>query len=638
MSTSQIRKTNESSIEGLMDTETLRQIHAFMAHRTESGREPWAQYKLSAAGGNSGYSVGQIQVDLRGSEGDRATLVGAAASWLVKQGEIDPKEKLKWEQDVSEGLRAKATEGKLVEKNKDLINKFIASSEGKSLVDSMSRTFFDTVILTRLQEIFAHPSAKLLVKDPQFVAYAAKIANSGNGAELNAFLAGKEVELGGEPHMPIGRSKVIAPSALARAFIGELKQGATVTVDGKAVPLPTKTRIQVSAEGLFLLTSTPTAIILGKDPLRLTIPNEKKTRPRFREGQAEMGIVIEPNKKLEPEVVISQQEQKGNKLVTQLTFKDASVFSYAKVEISKALKERHQLLTPGAFFWGYASKNTFSAPFRKPLQDIYYFNPGQYQSLDAQPRLLVKTNDDLWAQLDPEGYLLPPLRKVIEDEHAIENRGQVRFGLKPTPLTRDRVEMYMRTNQAVMAAAVRLQPPAPQDAATPGIYYPNAQGGEASIRYRVDPKLLKNGQVGLMRLLREGRDAEIDVAPVGAKLPPQPVTIQPPRVWQKIDEARLEVRPSPIAPTSLSFARQDTPQPLRFDGPEPLQRPAGPSAEERAQIEADERMAVALAAFTQGENLRGMVAAEVTQQLKPPPGRGRFEEAVLCGYTIHSYA
>lgn len=121
-----------------------------------------------------------------------------------------------------------------------------------------------------------------------------------------------------------------------------------------------------------------------------------------------MGIVIEPNKKLEPEVVISHQEQKDNKLIARLNFKDASVFSYATVEISKAQKDRGQPLTPGAFFWDYASKNTFSDPFRKPLQDIYYVNPGQYQSLDAQPRLLVKTNDDLWAQLDPEGYLLPP--------------------------------------------------------------------------------------------------------------------------------------------------------------------------------------------------------------------------------------
>lgn len=251
MSTSQIRKTNESSVEGLMDTETLRQIHAFMAHRTESGRLPWMRYKLSAAGGNSGYSVGQIQVDLRGSEGDRATLVGAAASWLVKQGKIDPKEKLKWEQEVSEGLKATATEGKLTNKNENLINKFTASADGKSLVDSMSRTFFDAKILPRLRKIFAHPLAKLLVKDPQFVAYATKIANSGEGEELNLFLAGSQAELGGEPQMPIGQSKVIAPSALARAFIGELKQGATVTIDGKEVPLPTKTRIQVSAEGLF---------------------------------------------------------------------------------------------------------------------------------------------------------------------------------------------------------------------------------------------------------------------------------------------------------------------------------------------------------------------------------------------------
>lgn len=275
-----------------LERDALRQDHAFMAHRTESGDQPWSKYKLSDAGQDSGYSFGQIQIDLANDKNPyRAGLIATAVPWLVKNNKIDAKDQKSWSETLDKQLFQKTSARALTKDNRALLDSFLMSAEGQKFVDEMSNVAFDNLIMPRLRNFFSNASARILIKDPQFIAYAAKIANASNGTELNDFLTGKRVKLGGKPEMPEGRSKQIDGIALTEEFSGALKQSATVMMGKEAIVLVAGASISVSKSGLFLDGSRNKSITLLNDSLRLTIPDSKDTRPQFTEDNLPKGIV-----------------------------------------------------------------------------------------------------------------------------------------------------------------------------------------------------------------------------------------------------------------------------------------------------------------------------------------------------------
>lgn len=305
MSTS---RTPQITMPSSLEQEALRQDHAFMALRTESGDQPWSKYRLSNAGGKSGYSFGQIQVDLAvNNEEYRKDFASAATSWLLKNGKITGEMEKDWKNKIIDQLAEPVSAGKLTSVNKDLLNSFLASPEGHRFADATSAKAFDKLIMPRLAKFFSKPSARLLIKDPQFIAYAAKIANASEGVELQKFLNGEAVELGGEPVMPGVRSKILSPMALDRAFVGTLKKSGQVMINGEAKTLTAGSEITVSRDGFFF---NGDRIDLLDDMLSLSIPDDAKTRPRFHENGQAMGIDTDAtNKRFKSEVILFKKEQ-----------------------------------------------------------------------------------------------------------------------------------------------------------------------------------------------------------------------------------------------------------------------------------------------------------------------------------------
>lgn len=625
----------------LVERDALREAHAFMAHRTESGDQPWSKYKLSDAGQDSGYSFGQIQIDLANKDNAyRARLIAEAGPWLVKNKKIDPKDEGVWKNSVDQQLFKKTSARALTKDNRALLDSFLMSAEGQKFVDEMSEVAFDNLIMPRLRKFFSNPSARILIKDPQFIAYAAKIANAGNGNELQDFLTGKRVKLGGKPEMPEGRSKQIDGSALTEEFSGALKQSATVMIGKEAIVLVAGASISVSKAGLFLDGSRNKSITLLNDSLRLTIPDSKDTRPQFTEDNLPKGIDTNPQDKAE--VVISKKEQKGNSSGVSLDFKNASVFQYKAVQISAAQASGEKAFFPGEFFQLYANNNVFTEPYEKARNDIYFKRPWQYQMAATRPEVLAEVDRELWKPLDPKGILLPNLRKVIQEEHAAENQALVNRKQEPRPLTSELIREYMTGNQRVMAEAIRTQPPEPGKTETQLIYYPNSKGEKAQIIYKVRPELMEKGQVGLARALAEQRYWDIGVAPSDSKYPIPYFDPNPPKRYSG-EQASLVEKPSnvifkgdpvvPQTPVVLAMAPLALPT---AGGPAPFARPAGPSTAEQLAQAVDEQRAAEVAAFEEEERLAKLVRAEIRNYARRPRhGWTPAEEAALCGVTIH---
>lgn len=626
-----------------LERDAVRQAHAFMAHRTESGDQPWSKYKLSNAGGKSGYSFGQIQIDLASRDTPyRAELVTAAALWLVKNNKIASADEGAWIIDVKTQLAVPVSAGNLTSGNKDLLNTFLASPEGHRFADATSAKAFDDLIMPRLAKFFSKPSARLLIKDPQFIAYAAKIANASEGVELQKFLNGNLVELGGEPVMPEGRSKIMSPMALDRAFVGTLQKPGQVMIKGEAKTLALGTKITVSRDGFFV---EGVRIDLLDESLSLSIPDDPKTRPRFHENGRAMGIdTDETNKRFKSEVILSKKEQTSNGKELLLDFKDAAVFPYHTLQITKEQASGKKPLFPGEFYQLYAKNNAFAEPLRKGRDDIYVKNAWQYQYAETRPDVLAEVDDALWDVLDPQAFLLPNLRQVIQAQHEFETQQRLEKKEVPRPLNREVLREYMFGNQRVMAEAVRTQPPKPNETQTQAIYYPDANGNQASLTYRVDPDLLKNDQVGLARAFREKRYGDIRIAPNKQPLPPPFLDTNPSQRRKSGERASLVEKPSkfifkgnpvmPQTPVLLAMAPLALPG---AGGPPPLTRPPGPSTAEQLAQAADEQRAAEVAAFEEEERLGKLVRGEIERYARRPRhGWTPFEEAVLCGATIHN--
>ncbi len=638
MSTS---RTSPTTMPSEVTRQALRDAHAFMAHRTESGDQPWSKYKLSNAGGKSGYSFGQIQIDLASPDTPyRAELVTAAALWLVKNNKIASAGEGAWIIDVKTQLSVPVSAGKLTEKNKDLLDAFLASPEGHRFADATSAKAFDKLIMPRLAKFFSKASARLLIKDPQFIAYAAKIANASEGDELARFLNGESVQIGGEPVMPGVRSKILSPMALDRAFAGTLKKSGQVMINGEAKTLAAGSEITVSRDGFFF---NGDRIDLLDESLSLSIPDEAKTRPRFHENGRAMGIDTDAtNKRFKSEVVLFKKEQKSNNEDLLLDFKDAAVFPYHTLQITKEQASGEKPFFPGEFYQLYAKNNAFAEPLRKGRDDIYVKNAWQYQYAETRPEVLAEVDDALWDGLDPQAYLLPNLRKVVQSEHDFETQQRLEKKQVPRPLSREVVREYMFSNQRVMAEAVRTQPPKPKESQTQAIYYPDARGDKASLTYKVDPELLKNDQVGLARAFREKRYWDIRIAPSKEPLPPPFLDSGPAKRWQSGEQASLVEKPSnfifkgdpvvPQTPVVLAMAPLALPT---VGGPAPLARPPGPSTADQLARAADEQRAAEVAAFEEEERLGKLVRAEIQNYARRPRhGWTPAEEAALCGVTI----
>jgi len=635
MSTSQTPQITE------IGKQELRDAHAFMAHRTESGDQPWTKYKLSNAGGKSGYSFGQIQIDLAVNDKSyREDFTSAAAAWLLKDSKITADVEALWKSKVNTQLAKPASAGALTAENKDLLNKFLASPEGHRFADATSAKAFDDLIMPRLQSYLVNPSARLLIRDPQFIAYASKIANASQGLELRRFLEGQAVELGGEPVMPGVRSKILSPMALDRAFVGKLQKQGQVMIKGEAKTLPQDTEITVSRDGFFVKGDR---IDLLDDLLSLSIPDDAKTRPRFHEDGRAMGIDTDAtNKRFNSEVILFKKEQKSNNEDLLLDFKDAAVFPYHTLQITKEQASGEQPFFPGEFFELYAKNNAFAEPLRKGRDDIYVKNAWQYQYAETRPEVLAEVDDALWDGLDPQAFLLPNLRKVIQGEHDFETQQRLEKKQVPRPLSREVVREYMFSNQRVMAEAVRTQPPKPKESQTQAIYYPDASGDKASLTYKVDPELLKNDQVGLSRAFREKRYWDIRIAPNKEPLPPPFLDSGPAKRWQSGEQASLIEQPAPFifkgdpvvpqTPVVLAMAPVALPT---IGGPAPFTRPPGPSAADQLARAADEQRAAEVAAFEEEERLAKLVRAEIQNYARRPRhGWTPAEEAALCGVTI----
>lgn len=638
MSTS---RTPQITMPSSHERDALRQAHAFMAHRTESGDQPWTKYRLSNAGGKSGYSYGQIQIDLAGKKNlYRTDFIEVASDWLVKNKLIDAKNETALKKEFDDQLAVPVSSGKLTSVNKDLLNTFLASPEGHRFADATSAKAFDDLIMPRLTKFFSKPSARLLIKDPQFIAYAAKIANASEGVELQKFLNGDLVELGGEPVMPGVRSKIMSPMALDRAFVGTLKKSGQVMIKGEAKTLAAGSEITVSRDGFFF---NGDRIDLLDELLSLSIPDDAKTRPRFHENGRAMGIDTDAtNKRFKSEVILFKKEQTLNNEDLLLDFKDAAVFPYNTLQITKEQASGEKPFFPGEFFQLYAQNNAFAEPLRKGRDDIYVKNAWQYQYAETRPEVLAEVDDALWDGLDPQAFLLPNLRKVIQGEHDFETQQRLEKKQEPRPLSREVIREYMLGNQRVMAEAVRTQPPKPKETQTQAIYYPDANGNQASLTYKVDPELLKSDQVGLSRAFREKRYWDIRIAPNKEPLPPPFLDSGPPKRWQSGEQASLIEKPSnfifkgdpvvPQTPVVLAMAPLALPT---VGGPAPLARPPGPSAADQLARAADEQRAAEVAAFEEEERLAKLVRAEIQNYARRPRhGWTPAEEAALCGVTI----
>jgi hypothetical protein len=640
MSTS---RTPQITMPSSLEQEILRQDHAFMALRTESGDQPWSKYRLSNAGGKSGYSFGQIQVDLAvNNEEYRKDFASAATSWLLKNGKITGEIEKDWKNKIIEQLAVPVSAGKLTSVNKDLLNSFLASPEGHRFADATSAKAFDKLIMPRLAKFFSKPSARLLIKDPQFIAYAAKIANASEGVELQKFLNGDLVELGGEPVMPEGRSKIMSPMALDRAFVGKLQKPGQVMIKGEAKTLAQGIKITVSRDGFFV---EGERIDLLDESLSLSIPDDPKTRPRFHENGRAMGIdTDETNKRFKSEVILFKKEQKSNNKELLLDFKDAAVFPYNTLQITKEQATGKKPLFPGEFYQLYAKNNAFAEPLRKGRDDIYVKNAWQYQYAETRPEVLAEVDDALWDVLDPQGVFLPNLRQVVQAQHEFETQQRLEKKQVPRPLNREVLREYMFGNQRVMAEAVRTQPPKPKETQTQAIYYPDANGNQASLTYKVDPELLQNDQVGLARAFREKRYWDIRIAPNKQPLPSPFLDIDPSQRRKSGERASLIEKPSkfifkgnpvvPQTPVILAMAPLALPG---AGGPAPFARPPGPSTAEQLAQAADEQRAAEVAAFEEEERLGKLVRGEIERYARRPRhGWTPFEEAVLCGATIHN--
>ncbi len=614
----------------------IRKIYAYMAHRTESGDRPNEAYSLKHAGQKSGYSIGLVQVDLAGEKNAaRDDLVKATQAWLRAQGKNADS---KWVDGITAQLQVKENAAALSSQYREEINGFLATAAGHILVDRLSREFTVSALEKRGESIFTNKAASKLIQDPQSMAWILKTINAGDPKTLKDYLDGKEVELAGKPESVATGGLEINQRALARPFVTKLKKPGHILYKGatEKTLLNTNTDITVSqtdfrvgAKEFFL----PTPQKPDEPGLILTVPDGKDDRVQYMQDGEKRGIDVNgDNKKLNPEAHLYSGH---------ILFKDVGVFSYTNHQRDPKKVSAGEPLTPEELRLDYAPHNQFSSAYRKAYDEIYVSNPHFFANVEAMPDISQEIDWSIWYGIDPANYLQSNIKSVIQAEWEAKDKGK-------RPLDSGLVEEYLKSNRRVMAEMVRTYPPAegtdPTTSATHPIAYRGADGTRKTIFYRIPKDLAKNGREGLAKASRSPSDlATLDVR-VGSSAPSPSsagpsLTIKGTKDKQK--SPKSERRPylkESVKPKKNSFEPMELPLSfIPIGGPTPLARPPGPSTAEQLAQAADEQQAAEVAAFEEEERLGKLVRGEIERYARRPRhGWTPFEEAVLCGATIHN--
>lgn len=619
-----------------------RQIYAYVAYRTESGDDPSAIYRLShAKTPKSGYSFGRVQVDLAWMKAERKELLQAVYAWLVAEGR---KPDAAWVKNVTQQLSKTGDESALSTKYKEDINDYMATAAGHVLVDKISGQSGTNMLASRKKDIFERPSAALLLKDPQSLAYIYKSINAENPEKLKAFLSGKAVTFSTRAFtVPEGQGFDI--SAMLGMLQERVKSSGPVHFDedGRdatdATVLAAGTRVLVKKEGFFV-ESPNRRFRVTKDPIALDLAYHENQRLKFKTGNETYRLIKGVSGKIQGQ---------------QITFNGATFDRTTETQLTPQQVSGEQPISPQEFYQKYAALNQYSKTYTDAVRKIYFDDAAFFSHLKAMPDMSKPVDWTLWYPLDPKNRLPVNVKTAIADEWAKDARSKDK-----RPFDLNIIDEYLKANRRVQGEVLRAVAPNeganitdkkawPGQASTHQILYLGPDGKERRIAYRVKNDLLADGKRGLAEASHSPEGlAALDIAVNTAAFPSEaganqgkagPMPVQTPGKGRK--RQRVTPKPPAVHPQKNLLDRlqfQSLPTPIRFDGPVPLRRAVGPSPNERAQIEADTRMSAALAAFDREENLRTLIAAEVAEQLKPPPGRSPFEEAVLCGYNLYSYA
>lgn len=518
---------------------------------------------------------------------------------------------------------------------------------GHDFADKISQDAFEAIIAQRGNKILENKSLAYIVKDPQSLSMLFKRFNLGTPTELSAYLAGGyKFKLGvdTQPLPTLRGDEVFDVGSLQGEISGSLTAPGQVMLkrgsETEAVPthLPQATGIIVKSTGFFIKSPQSPFNTIGR-PLTFRLAG---TSPIIFKSPTREDV-------LKPEGEVSIQDRR-------IIFKKVTYVSHV-AKMTPEQMSGEEPLEPADFYENYArflsGKHRI---YKDSVKNIYFDNAAFFQDDKAMPDMSQPVDWSIWYALDPQNYLPFNVKTAIVEEWAKDARNQDK---RPLDLTI--IDEYLKTNRRIQGEMLRAVAPNeganitdkkawPGQASTHQMPYLGPDGKERRIAYRVNNAVVANGKHVLAEAARtpEGL-AALDIAVGFGRFPsetPAPQMTTTPSPIQKLDSKQpglRQVNPKPpaVRPKKSAFdglQQLPLPQPIGFGGPEPLRRPAGPSAEDRAQIEADERMSAELAAFDRDQSLRSLVAAEVEQQLKPPPGRGKFEEAVLCGYNIYSYA